>query len=69
MAGSGTDRAESDLTVAAETAPLDAPVLTGLASFRVVGNQEDGQKRIIRGRPFRVGFDCSYQRLQEGAPS
>jgi hypothetical protein len=26
-------------------------------------------KRIIKGRPFAVGFDCSYQRLQEGAPS
>jgi hypothetical protein len=26
-------------------------------------------KRIIKGRPFRVGFDCSHQRLQEGAPS
>jgi hypothetical protein len=25
-------------------------------------------KRIIKGRPFEVGFDRSYQRLQEGAP-
>jgi len=26
-------------------------------------------KRIIKGRPFGVGFDCSHQRLQQGAPS
>ena len=26
-------------------------------------------KRIIKGRPFRVGFDRSHQRLQQGAPS
>jgi hypothetical protein len=25
------------------------------------------EKRIIKGRPFEVGFDCSYQRLPEGA--
>ena len=26
-------------------------------------------KRIIKGRPFEVGFDRSRQRLQQGAPS
>jgi len=26
-------------------------------------------KRIIKGRPFGVGFDRSHQRLQQGAPS
>jgi hypothetical protein len=26
-------------------------------------------KRIIKGRPFEVGFDRSHQRLQQGAPS
>ena len=25
-------------------------------------------RRNIKGRPFRVGFDCSHQRLQRGAP-
>jgi hypothetical protein len=27
------------------------------------------EKRIIKGRPFEVGFDLSHQRLQKGAPS
>jgi hypothetical protein len=27
------------------------------------------EKRIIKGRPFAVGFDLSHQHLQEGAPS
>jgi hypothetical protein len=26
-------------------------------------------KRIIKGRPFRVGFDRSHHHLQKGAPS
>jgi hypothetical protein len=27
------------------------------------------EKRIIKGRPFGVGFDRSHQRLRKGAPS
>jgi len=43
------------------------------ASWRVVGNPGNyGQgpgKRIIKGRPLEVDFDCLCQRLQQGAPS
>jgi hypothetical protein len=27
------------------------------------------EKRIIKGRPFGVGFDLSHHHLQKGAPS
>jgi hypothetical protein len=27
------------------------------------------EKRIIKGRPFGVGFDRSHHHLQQGAPS
>jgi hypothetical protein len=34
---------------------------------KLSGHLDD--KRIIKGRPFEVGFDRSHQRLQQGAPS
>jgi hypothetical protein len=56
-----------------------------MANFRVVGKPEAIQKRgcekfgrtafhlddkrIIKGRPFGVGFDRSHLNLQQGAPS
>src|SRR4029077_16006057 len=38
----------------------------------ITGSTQDApslDKRIIKGRPYGVGFDLSHQRLQEGAPS
>jgi hypothetical protein len=43
----------------------NAPYLT--RSVRRTSGYVD--KRIIKGRPFEVGFDRSHQRLQQGAPS
>ena len=42
---------------------VEMPLPTQAKLLRVL------EKRIIKGRPFEVGFDCSYQRLPEGAPS
>ena len=35
---------------------------------RLWGSHIPITRRIIKGRPFRVGLDCSHQRLQRGAP-
>src|ERR1022692_2123338 len=47
-----------------------APVLKSLLivpALPSVGNISP-DKRIIKGRPFEVGFDRSHQPLQQGAP-
>jgi hypothetical protein len=43
-------------------------VIGALSSFREPGEMSP-HKRIIKGRPFGVGFDRSHLNLQQGAPS
>jgi len=52
--------------IAALAAP--APARPG-KPYRGRPELQQNDKRIIKGRPFAVGFDRSHQRLQEGAPS
>jgi hypothetical protein len=42
---------------------------SGPPSATVLGCEAGGGKRIIKGRPFGVGFDRSHLNLQQGAPS
>ena len=70
-----TLRSHEYLAIAGPILPLEAAYVTREApsiphgalwqSFTRIGPE----KRIIKGRPFEVGFDLSHQRLQKGAPS
>jgi len=43
--------------------------MTGKPQLMPPGWQTAPHKRIIKGRPFGVGFDRSHLYLQQGAPS
>ncbi len=45
------------------------PVIQRMTPEKVKELMAKYEKRIIKGRPFEVGFDLSHQRLQKGAPS
>ena len=52
-----------------DTLAADSGRITGKPEGMPPHWQIAPDKRIIKGRPFGVGFDRSHQRLQQGAPS